>query len=72
MLVKVARVDDEEEEEEEVGSSIRGRLVGEGKLVREGRASASRCRGRCRQGALGVLAIMGRVLGRAIKAGVSS
>jgi len=34
-----------------------GRLVGEGKLVREGRASASRHRGRCRQGGFWVLAI---------------
>jgi len=37
------------------GRHVRGRLVGEDKLVREGRASASRCRGKCRQGGLGFL-----------------
>src|SRR5215469_8928313 len=53
VFVAVARV-------EEVDSS------GEGKLVREGRASASRHRSRCRQGGFWVLAK--RVLGRAITA----
>src|SRR6266480_2994120 len=67
------------------GRLIRGRFVGEGELVREGRASAPRRRGRCRQGGVWVLAIKAgsrschqgrfsvapsrRVLGRAIKAG---
>ncbi len=39
------------------GRLIRGRFVGEGELVREGRASAPRRRGRCRQGGVWVLAI---------------
>ena len=39
------------------GWLIRGRRVMEGKLVRGGRASASRCRGRRPQGGLWVLAI---------------
>ena len=43
LVVLMARVED-------------GRLVGEGKLVREGRASASRRRGRRCQGELWVLA----------------
>src|SRR5262249_21199589 len=43
---------------ERVGSNfVRGRLVGEAKLVREGRASASRRRGWCQQGGFRVLAI---------------
>jgi len=37
--------------------ACRGRLVGEGNFVREGRASASRRRGNCRQGGLWVLVI---------------
>ena len=45
------------------GRLIRGRLAGEGKFVREGRGSASRCRGRCRQGGLWVLAAKGNVNG---------
>src|SRR6266480_6090349 len=56
VLVEVARDDDDEEEVED-GRLIRGRLVGDGKLVREGSVSASRSRGRCRQGGLWVLAI---------------
>jgi len=66
VFVEAALVEEEEEEEEEVGSS-EGRLVGEGKLVREGRASASRCRGRYRQGGSGCTPSR-RVLGRAITA----
>jgi len=58
-----------------------GRFVGDGKLVREGRASASRSRDRCRQGVFWVFAIKAgsrsshqggsqRVRDRAIKADV--
>ena|SRR5947207_3437334 len=60
-------MEEEEEEEEEEGSSEVGSSgevgssevgsSGKGKIVREGRASASRRRGRCRQGGLWVLAI---------------
>jgi len=41
------------------GRLVIGRLVGEGELVREGRASAPRRRGRCCQGGLWGLAIEG-------------
>ena len=60
-MVVVVVEEEEEEEEEEIGSV-------ESKLVREGRASASRCRGRCRQEGSWFLPSRW-VLGRAIKAG---